>query len=185
MHPSEIQPSTYISADILPATKYGFGMHIRDVELEWWPSYMKVHAPHPHPYQHELTCRQYSYSMTALACASYPLTKISMLAFYARLAPLPMYRKICFATIAVIGISGVFFMLTCLFSCRPMNGGWSHSSGLNTKCLRTRTFSYLYCSFSVIADVILMVLPIPILLRLQLRPKVKYGLVAMFATGTM
>lgn len=49
MHQSGIQSSICISADIFLATKYGFGMHVRDIKLEWWPGYLKVHAPTPAP----------------------------------------------------------------------------------------------------------------------------------------
>lgn len=123
--------------------------------------------------------------MTATACASYPFTKISILIFYVRLAPHPTYRKVCFATMVFIGLSAAAFTLTCVFSCRPVNRSLDCSPDLNIRCLKLRTFSYVYCTTGVVTDVILLLLPIPILLRLQLRPKIKYGLVAMFATGIM
>lgn len=108
-----------------------------------------------------------------------------MLCFYLRLAPQPTFRKVCLSIIIYILSSSTAVTLLNLFSCTPVRGGWDHSPELGAKCIDASKFYYFYCSMSVVTDILLMVLPIPILLRLQLRRKVKYGLVAMFATGTL
>lgn len=141
----------------------------------------------PHNPRHHLvlTSRQYSYAQVFVACMPYPLTKVSMLFFYLRLAPLPTFRKVCFSIITYILAASTVVTLLNLFSCTPVSGGWDHSPELGAKCINATNFYYFYGSMSVVTDVLLMVLPIPILLRLQLRRKVKYGLVAMFVTGTL
>lgn len=154
------------------------------MQPEWWPGYSKVH-PLPTPINPVLTHRQNSYTRIALACTPYPLTKISMLIFYLRLAPHPAFRKVCFVIIGYIVASSTVITLMNLFSCTPVRGGWDHSPELGAKCVDGTKFYYFYCSMSIFTDILLLVLPIPIILRLQLRPKVKYGLVAMFASGLL
>lgn len=108
-----------------------------------------------------------------------------MLIFYMRLAPQPTFRRVCLAIIGYIVASSTVVTLLNSFSCTPIRGGWDHSPELGAKCIDASRFYYFYCSMSTITDILLMALPIPILLRLQLRRKVKYGLVAMFATGIL
>lgn len=171
--------------------RYGFGMHVADVPMDWWPGHLKVNPPPspptlaPHPLQRVLTYRQFSYAQIAVAATPYPLTKISMLVFYIRLAPHRTHRRFCYATIAYIGISATVVVMLNLFGCWPISDGWQRSPGVPGNCLNTRPYSYFYCSMSVVTDIMLMVLPIPILLRLHICPRVKYGLVAMFATGIL
>lgn len=120
-----------------------------------------------------------------LGCVPYPLTKISMLCFYLRLAPQPTFRKICHATIVYIATTATVMALLNLFGCTPVRGGWDHSPELGAKCLDVSPYLYFHTGMSTVTDVLLMLLPVPILLRLQLRPKTKYGLVAMFALGIL
>lgn len=108
-----------------------------------------------------------------------------MLIFYIRLAQHPTHRIFCYATMAYVGISATVVVMLNLFGCSPISDGWNRSPGVRANCLNTRAYSYFYCSMSVLTDVMLMVLPIPILLRLQVEPRVKYGLVAMFAAGIL
>lgn len=70
-----------------------------------------------------------------------------------------------------------------LFSCIPISGGWDHDPALHPKCIDTSTYLFINYLMHIITDVLLMALPIPMLLRMQLRPKAKYGLVGMFAGG--
>lgn len=108
-----------------------------------------------------------------------------MLLFYLRLTRQPTFRKICFTTMGYIGVSSAVVTMLNLFSCTPIRGGWDHSPALNAKCIDASRFYYFNGAMSMVTDILLMTLPIPILLRLQLRKKVKYGLVGMFAAGTL
>lgn len=106
-----------------------------------------------------------------------------MLFFYLRLAPHPTYRKVCFSTIGYIAVSSTIITLINLFHCNPVRGGWDHDPALGAKCYDPSIFYYVYSSLNVVTDILLVVIPIPILLKLQLPPKVKIGLVVMFAGG--
>lgn len=150
--------------------------------------YFKVHshiAPLPllNPYEVLLTYRQFGYVFGALGSIPYPLTKVSMLLFYLRLTQRPTHRKICFATIGYILTTATAMLLANLFRCTPVRGGWDNSPELGAKCASITVFLLFYTSTNIVTDVMLVVLPIPILLRLQIKPRAKYGLVAMFGFG--
>lgn len=106
-----------------------------------------------------------------------------MLCFYLRLTQQPAYRKICYATIGYILVSAFGMLLANTVTCTPLRGGWDKSPELGVKCADTSAYLYFYMSMNVVTDAMLVLLPIPILLRLQIHSKTKYGLVAMFACG--
>lgn len=72
-----------------------------------------------------------------------------------------------------------------LFSCIPVRAGWDHDPALEAKCIDASPYFYFSYSMNVVTDILVMTLPIPILMRLQLRPKAKYGLIFMFAAGIL
>lgn len=72
-----------------------------------------------------------------------------------------------------------------IFSCSPVRGGWDHDPALHPKCIDDVPFLLTSNIMNIITDIVLMAMPIPVLLKLQLRPGVKYGLVSMFAAGIL
>lgn len=139
----------------------------------------------PPPALHPANPAQYSFSMVTFAGVPYPLTKVSMLLFYLRLCQRPTFRKSCYCTIAYIVCSATAVTLVGIFSCTPIRAGWDHDPALHARCIDAGTYLYAYQGVNIATDVLLMALPIPIIMRLQMRPKAKWGLVAMFTVGIL
>lgn len=106
-----------------------------------------------------------------------------MLCFYLRLSQQPTFRKICYGTIAYIVASAGIVTILGVFGCTPLRAGWDHDPALNGRCVDPARYLYVYCAMNIVTDLMLLALPIPVILKMQLNPKTKYGLVAMFAFG--
>lgn len=129
------------------------------------------------------TGRQVTYAVCVLATVCFAFTKLAMIAFYLRFATSPRFRAVCLAAMAYMALTQTTTALVNLFGCRPISGGWDRRPENPSVCVTTRNF-YVYASASSIwTDIMLLVLPIPILLRLRLGWKAKLGLVGMFSMG--
>lgn len=106
-----------------------------------------------------------------------------MLCFYLRLAPHPRFRMICYFSLLYILLVTIAVTLTNAFNCTPIEGGWNRDPSFHSKCISSKAFAYFPLANNSITDILLMILPIPILMRLQLGWKSKLGLVLMFTAG--
>lgn len=113
------------------------------------------------------------------------MTKLAMISFYMRFATSRWFRIVCQVSIAYVVMTTMTAMLVNLFGCKPISGAWDRRPGHPSECI-TNTDFYLYATASNIAtDALLLVLPIPIVLRLRVGWGVKLGLMAMFSMGFM
>lgn len=74
--------------------------------------------------------------------------------------------------------------LTATFECTPVSYQWEQTKeGAKGKCIDVAAF-YDWMSFpNIVTDAVLLVLPLPMIFRLQLSRHQKVGLVFIFATG--
>lgn len=106
-----------------------------------------------------------------------------MLFFYLRLATERTLRAICHTIIIIVSVSSGFILLLNLFGCTPVSGAWDRLPSAHSVCITGRPFYYYTAVSNIVIDVLLLLLPIPILFRLRLGWRVKLGLVAMFSMG--
>lgn len=126
---------------------------------------------------------QYAYCVRVLGGIPFGLNKVSMLCFYLRLAPHPNFRILCYFSITFLILLQSTFVLINLAGCYPIAGGWNHDRSLHAKCITNTTFYYVMSFSGSTTDTLLLALPIPILLQLQVPKMVKLGLVVMFTMG--
>lgn len=159
-------------------------MHTRDIKPEWVLPYGKVNSSYP-PLLSTNThrCLQISYASVAIATVCLSFTKVSMILFYLQLATERTYRIVCYLSIAYITLCSTSSLLVNLFGCAPISGAWDRRASNPSVCITTSSFYFYSNITNVVTDVMLLVLPIPILLRLRLEWKVKLGLIAMFSMG--
>lgn len=70
-----------------------------------------------------------------------------------------------------------------LFHCQPIRTNWDpYTSGT---CLNSAVLYMAIAVSNIVSDVVLFIIPIPMVLRLQMRPAVKVGAVLMFGIGSM
>lgn len=84
---------------------------------------------------------------------------------------------------AFLFIHGFMFLLLMVFQCLPIESIWDRS--IQGRCLNVSAISYGGAACSILEDIILIVIPIPELIKLQLGKKKRMALVCMFAIGSL
>lgn len=111
------------------------------------------------------------------------MTKGAMLCFYLRFATSRWFRILCWLTIGYVACTMGAVLLVNMFGCTPLSGGWDRSPANPSVCVTDSAFYFYSKASNMMTDIVLLVLPIPVLVRLRLGWKVKVSLVAMFSMG--
>ncbi|OHE97032.1 CFEM domain-containing protein [Colletotrichum orchidophilum] len=118
-----------------------------------------------------------------LACLG--LTKISVLFFYLRIFPNKSFRWATYATMAYIIISTTVVLLMQIFQCIPFEYnwlGWKGDFG-PYHCLNINTLAFVAAGLSISHDMIILLLPLPLLWHLNTSRRTKMGIFFMFSLG--
>jgi hypothetical protein len=113
------------------------------------------------------------------------LTKVSVIFFYLRIFPQRSFRYISYACIAFITTSTLAFMFIQLFQCRPIAFTWEGWTSPNRKdkCLDVNILAYAAAGSSILQDIIVLVLPLPLVFGLHTGWRSKLGILVMFSLG--
>ncbi|RKF64650.1 putative integral membrane protein [Erysiphe neolycopersici] len=122
------------------------------------------------------------YALQFLYIAVQVLAKISLLLVYQRIYPSSKFQRICTWGIAFVAMHGVAFTFTILFQCRPIESSWNPN--INKKCLSAPAIGFAGAGFSIVEDLVIIILPLPQLLRLQVKTAQKIALIFMFSIGS-
>lgn len=109
--------------------------------------------------------------------------KFSILFLYFKLAQLRWFR-ICVYTLMAVVISysvGIIFAL--IFPCQPISANWDLNI-TDYKCIDKAAIYLATAAVNVITDLLLLLLPIPMVLRLQMPRSQKIALMIVFAVGS-
>ena len=68
-----------------------------------------------------------------------------------------------------------------IFMCNPVSGFWIRR--INSTCLPDYVSGDMNVISNIVTDFIILVLPLPVLLRLSLRPAQKWALIGVFCIG--
>lgn len=150
----------------------------------WWRGVMGVHA-------WEISLDNYGlYSRLILAAPLvYALctacAKASLCLFYGRISPSVFFQIAVKTTLFLIvgAYTGIFFSL--LFACRPIAASWDPLLAPIAQCVNRGAIYITTAVIGITTDVILLGLPIPLIWKLQMPLKQKFGLTGMFAIGSM
>lgn len=153
-------------------TKYGLGLplKLRSKDISDAATYKKVNFAGRPVYQFGVS-----------------LFKVALLVSYLRLLQATSKRNyrvlIWLAIVAVlIGHLGSAFAL--IFACKPVNFSWELKvSDPHPTCVNLSQTSLIYSLITIISDVLVAVLPIPVLLTLKIPNAKKAGLVGVFLLG--
>lgn len=109
------------------------------------------------------------------------LNKSALLLLYLRIFPHEWFRKMCFAGLAFIVLSGIAFIGVTIFQCAPVAFYWDR--GLGGNCILSAPFWISYAIINIITDFYILCLPMPLLYKLTLSSRTKWWLIACFALG--
>ncbi|ERF77189.1 hypothetical protein EPUS_06469 [Endocarpon pusillum Z07020] len=159
--------------EVLNVKRYTLGVHIWDLTLE------DVFRVGDH-------LKNYIFIGDMLYFFGIMFTKLSILMLYLRIfQPNKKFRYFTYVMITFNVVYLLLFFLLYAFECNPPALGW-HTvtwTGGGT-CIDTIKVSYAVGGINVFSDLVILVMPIPLLLKLNLKKSQKLGLLAIFATGT-
>lgn len=110
--------------------------------------------------------------------------KISILLFFSRIFPARWFQLTVRCSIAFLLIHGLVFLLVIVFQCTPISSTWDRSNP-DRKCLNVTAIGYAGAVLSIVEDLVILVLPIPELVKLQLNIRKKIALGFMFSLGSL
>ncbi|KAE8384489.1 hypothetical protein BDV23DRAFT_177019 [Aspergillus alliaceus] len=110
------------------------------------------------------------------------LTKISILLLYVRLFIQRWFRFTCWTWISVILAFTIGTVFSSIFQCSPVQYAFNKSVPGGT-CINMTAFWYANAAFNILSDLVIIVLPVPVISNLQLPLKSKVALCGIFAVG--
>ena len=132
-----------------------------------------------HDYLQLLTVSTLMYIPTTI------LSKVILCFFYYRLSPATWYRYSVYFTgvICVGSLVGIWFSV--MFSCNPVAASWDQRLVAEATCLNRPPIYITQAAFGSVTDFMLLILPIPTLIGLQMNKKKKLGLIGLFSVGSV
>lgn len=91
------------------------------------------------------------------------------------------YRKVIWAVMMFSIFSHLGGTLVLIFQCSPVQKSWRpRTPGM---CLRNDITFYVLAAITIVCDIVIFLLPIPLLMRVQINIRRKIGLIAIFMLG--
>lgn len=114
--------------------------------------------------------------------ASINLTKASILLLYLRLFNIVRWIKwACWGLLACVIIYCISSMISTIFQCSPVSKAFNKT--LPGTCIDLAKFWFANAGFSIATDVIILLLPMPLVYKLEVPRAQKVALMAVFAIG--
>ena len=114
------------------------------------------------------------------------ITKLSILAFYLRIFTDRTFKR---ATYVVMGIctAYIFAMVpVTIWQCKPISYMWTSWSGeTEGSCINVYKLTWVASTTNIALDAVVIILPIPHLMKLSLSRKKKVQIVSMFSVGLL
>ncbi|OAG01213.1 uncharacterized protein CC84DRAFT_1263222 [Paraphaeosphaeria sporulosa] len=134
-------------------------------------------------YHQVKTIGQWTYITTICWALELLILKFSILCLYVRIFPNPwLKRAVMIFTVFTILYTGPLVFLAAL-QCIPVHAIWDLEAQKTAKCIDWIAVLRATVVFEVIAEVLIFVLPIPVVLRLKLRRSKKIQLLTFFGLG--
>ncbi|TQV97232.1 integral membrane protein [Cordyceps javanica] len=110
------------------------------------------------------------------------ISKLSFLFLYLDIFPQHRFRIICWGLIIHICLGLLALNITTILQCRPIPFSWDKT--LHGKCINIKAFWYAQSGWNTFMDVVVLLLPVPLVVKLQMNRRSKFGLLIVFILGT-
>ncbi|KAL8967611.1 MAG: hypothetical protein Q9183_002828 [Haloplaca sp. 2 TL-2023] len=115
----------------------------------------------------------------------FQLVKISILLFYRRVFPKvatsTKWAVAWYATLALVLVVLVVGQATMIFQCSPVSYFWTRSG--NGSCINLQATFYSMSALTILTDIAILCLPMPIVWKLQMETRKKIGVIGIFLLG--
>ncbi|KAF4930352.1 Satratoxin biosynthesis SC1 cluster protein 4 [Colletotrichum viniferum] len=115
-----------------------------------------------------------TYNLALLFC------KLSIILSYLRVFKVATTQKICKAMLVVLAFYGAWTVFGSIFMCVPVQAFWGDGTG---RCMDRLAFWFSNAVLNIATDIIIVVIPIPLIRTLQISRKQKIALIMVFAVG--
>jgi hypothetical protein len=125
------------------------------------------------------------YTAESFYIVTLTLTKISILFFYLRIFPNRWMRSSIYTLMAINILSSVIFLFMEIFQCTPVKFNWEGWKGNfgSYHCVDVNKLVVAATGFCVGLDAAILLLPLPLLFRLNMSWRTKAGVIFMFSLG--
>ncbi|GFZ48389.1 hypothetical protein JCM24511_06137 [Saitozyma sp. JCM 24511] len=153
-----------LSVSIMIGTRVGLGAPDSEIKPEWFTP-----------------LKQCTYAFTVLYNPAIVATKTAILILYYRIAAAHQFlRCASLFTMTVINIAGIVLTFIYIFQCRPVDAAFSMVDGT---CIDIVAVYLSSMPINVLTDIVILLLPLPILTSLRMEFREKVILVATFIVG--
>ena len=167
--------------DLLQAFKAGLGEHwlaLNSAQLRLFPKVCIITLT-SQEISTDVVQLNYAYNILNIAC--YPLIKISILLMYYRLFVVSRFQQVVRLCLVIVAMIGISTTLAAIFACSPVRG--FYDSSVKARCIDDVKFYWASACLNVITDAFVLVLPMPMVWRLQTTLRRKIGLSIIFVIG--
>ncbi|KAI1754242.1 hypothetical protein F4782DRAFT_528677 [Xylaria castorea] len=113
------------------------------------------------------------------------LTKSSILLLYLRIfGGVKWFRRTCYVLLIIIGSYYTAATMVTIFQCNPVVAAFDKNV-TNSKCINIGPFWYTNAVLSITSDVVILLMPMPLIYALQMSRLKKSALIFVFALGTL
>ncbi|CAI7581530.1 unnamed protein product [Penicillium viridicatum] len=114
------------------------------------------------------------------------LAKFSALTLFTRLFRPHPFLLATYIVMGCLVIIGLWTTLSGFFFCIPVHAFWNTSEEVRkTKCLPTTPVWFTNAALQTVTDLVILILPMPLLWKLQLPKRQKWGIIVVFGLGIM
>ncbi|KAI4607476.1 hypothetical protein J4E80_009589 [Alternaria sp. BMP 0032] len=145
--------------------EYGMGRHIKTISEDHMVKFLR---------------RQTFWSSLIVYYLSLGLTKGSMLLQYRRIFPTKKFQIANWLTMAVVVAYTIWTVFSSIFTCTPVRAFWTHEK---STCLNQFAVWFTNAAINILTDFAIILLPIPVIQKLNLGKRQKIGLISIFAVG--
>lgn len=111
------------------------------------------------------------------------LLKYSILCLYLRIFPNAWLKRAVFAFMAFTALFTLPLLGLAAFQCIPIRAIWDLQARSSAKCIDWIAVLRLTVVYEIIAEIVLFSLPIPIVLKLQMKTAKKIQIIVFFGLG--
>ncbi|PSK46204.1 hypothetical protein B9Z65_5172 [Elsinoe australis] len=141
--------------------------------------------PALYPLENQLMSLKLNYAFRFLYCIAVSFFKFALCFSYLRITnrslSMRTYRKIILGTMAFTFSFMIYYCAIVIFACTPIYKYWHRQ--IPGKCLPSPVVYISPAAITIVVDVVLFVLPIPLVLPLRMNRRRKIGLIMAFFLG--
>ncbi|KAI9681517.1 MAG: hypothetical protein M1817_002801 [Caeruleum heppii] len=146
---------------------YGMGQHAAAIGIDGVVRYLRG---------------LFGYYILYILCL--PSAKLSILLFYYRIFPTQHFRRAAYVVGGFIVFWCVGTIFASVFECKPVSYFWNQAiPGTEGKCVNVNIYYLLSGLITIITDVIILILPMPVVWKLQIPKSQKFALTGIFVLG--